>query len=257
MDVSVIDEFPPGRTGVETHLLKPDRWPEAFRIGQRELRRGNRIFVIYPLVEENEELDLTSAQEGFEKLRKSTFSGYDCCLMHGQLRGEQKRQVMDGFRRGDYQVMVATTVVEVGIDVPEATTMIIQHAERLGLSQLHQLRGRVGRGDEPGICYLLADPTTEEAEQRLQVLTRTDDGFEIAEADLRIRGPGELFGTQQSGMPEFRCYDFSDTRLLDEARRDAFDLIDRDPGLEDPKHAILRRTLKERYAGRLALGGVG
>jgi ATP-dependent DNA helicase RecG len=257
MDVSIIEEFPPGHKTVETHLLDPDRWPEAFRDARRELQRGNRAFVIYPLVEENEELDLTSAKEGFEKLRSKVFADHDCCLMHGQLSGDEKREAMEGFRTGRYQVMVATTVVEVGIDVPEATAMIIQHAERLGLSQLHQLRGRVGRGDEPGVCYLLADPTTENAEERLEVLTRTNDGFEIAEADLRIRGPGELFGTRQSGMPEFRCYDFSDTRLLEEARRDAFRLIERDPGLQKAQHKLLRRELKQRYAKRLALGGVG
>lgn len=257
MDVSVIDEFPPGNRPVETEQLAPYNWPRAFRKACEELDRGHRAFVIYPLVEENEELDLTSATEGFEELSTGMFSDYRCCLMHGQLDGERKRAVMEHFRQGRCQVMVATTVVEVGIDVPEATVMIIQHAERLGLSQLHQLRGRVGRGDDPGQCYLLADPTTEEARERLDVLTTSNDGFEIAEADLRIRGPGELFGTEQSGMPEFRIYDFSDTELLEEARRDAFSLVKSDPQLKRPQHSLIRRALKNRYAENLALGGVG
>ncbi|MFP4176778.1 MAG: ATP-dependent DNA helicase RecG [Planctomycetota bacterium] len=257
MDVSVIDEFPPEHRGVETVLLSKFRRKEAFVEALRELKGGNRVFVIYPLVEENEDLDLTSAKEGYEALRRGIFSDYSCALMHGRLPGEKKRQIMEGFRTGQYQVMIATTVVEVGIDVAEATIMIIQHAERLGLAQLHQLRGRVGRGDDPGKCYLLAEPTTEEAEHRLEVLTESSDGFEIAEADLRIRGPGELFGTEQSGMPEFRCYDFSDIQLLNTAREDAFAVVEKDPKLEHPENRRLRHRLISKYSGRIQFGGVG
>ena len=257
MDISTIDEMPPGRKGSETFLLPPKHWPVAFEAALEELRLGRRVFVVFPLVEGSDELDLTSATEGYEELRSGVFSEFDCCLMHGQMPSARKQEAMDGFRDGRHQVMVATTVIEVGIDVPEATVMIIQHAERLGLAQLHQLRGRIGRGQARGKCFLLAEPTTPEARQRLEVLTRTTDGFEIAEADLRIRGPGELFGTEQSGLPEFRCYDFSDATLLEQARRDAFALIESDPALKLPEHALLRKAIQSKYGPRFVLGGVG
>ena len=257
MDISVIDEMPPGRQSGETVLLPPGQWSTAFEAALEELRRGKRVFVVYPLVEGSQELDLTSATEGYEELRGGVFREFDCCLMHGQMRSAMKQRAMEGFRDGRYRVMVATTVIEVGIDVPEATVMIIQHAERLGLAQLHQLRGRIGRGQAPGRCFLLAEPTTDEARQRLEVLTQTTDGFKIAEADLRIRGPGQLFGTEQSGIPEFRCYDFSDLKLLEQARRDAFALVGGDPDLSRPEHALLREAIRRGYGKGLVLGGVG
>jgi ATP-dependent DNA helicase RecG len=247
VDVSVIDEMPPGRSAVTTELLPPARWPQAFQAARAELQKGNRVFVVYPLVEENADLDLTSAQEGFEELRRHTFPDFDCCLLHGQMKGEQKQAMMEGFRTGKFQVMAATTVVEVGIDVPEATVMIIQHAERLGLAQLHQLRGRIGRGQWPGRCYLLADPQAPEAQQRLSVLTETNDGFKIAEEDLRLRGPGQILGTRQSGLPDLTCYDFRDTRVLERAQADARAMIAADPELIDAEHAKLRERMLARY----------
>jgi ATP-dependent DNA helicase RecG len=257
MDVSTIDQMPPGRKPIGTTLLPPRKWDAAFEEALRELALGRRIFVIFPLVEESTELDLTSATDGFEELRRGVFRDYDCCLMHGQMRTQAKKAAMEGFRTGRHQVMVATTVVEVGIDVPEASVMIVQHAERLGLAQLHQLRGRIGRGEAEGKCFLLAEPTTEDAQERLEVLTETCDGFKIAEADLRIRGPGQFFGTEQSGMPELRCYDFSDTKLLEEARRDAFALVQSDPELRKPELSLLWEAMRQRYGERFVLGGVG
>ena len=257
MELSIIDEMPPGRKEVHTGVYPPTRWDDAFAAAVKELQKGYRVFVIYPLVEENEELDLTSATEGFEELSSGVFAEYDCCLLHGQMPSEKKRKAMEGFRDGEYQVMIATTVVEVGIDVPEATVMIIQHAERLGLAQLHQLRGRIGRGEREGKCYLLAEPATEEAHQRLDVLARTSDGFKIAEEDLRIRGPGQFFGTEQSGMPEFRIYDFSDPEVLKEARDDAVKLVEQDPDLSRQEHRTLRKIVLAKYGKRFVLGGVG
>ncbi len=257
MDVSIIDEMPPERKPVTTEQYLPADWQRAFEAAREELRNGRSAFVVYPLVEESQELDLTSAKEGCEDLKTRVFPEYPCCLLHGQMSQKAKQEAMDGFRSGRYQVMAATTVVEVGIDVPQATVMIIQHAERLGLAQLHQLRGRIGRGGHPGKCFLLAEPRTEEARRRLEVLTRTNDGFLIAEEDLRIRGPGQLFGTQQSGMPEFRCYDFSDTEILKQARDDAFALVGKDPALRRPEHAVLRRKVLAEYGEGLALADVG
>ena len=257
MDVSIIEEMPPGRKAVSTELYPPARWPEAFEAARDDLREGRGVFVIYPLVEENRDLDLTSATEGYDMMRRDVFPEYPCCLLHGQMPPAQKQKAMEGFRAGRYQVMVATTVVEVGIDVPQATVMIVQHAERLGLAQLHQLRGRIGRGGHAGRCFLLADPTTEEASARLAVLAESSDGFRIAEEDLRIRGPGQVFGTRQSGMPEFRCYDFSDMELLRLARDDAFALVERDPALGRPEHRLLRTRVREEYGDRFDLAGAG
>ena len=257
MDVSVIHEMPPGRRPVGTALYMPADWGRAFEDARSELEAGRQVFVVYPLVEENAELDLTSAKEGYAQLSRDIFPGFKCCLLHGQMPSREKQAAMEGFRDGRYQVMAATTVVEVGIHVPKATVMIIQHAERLGLAQLHQLRGRIGRGEHPGKCFLLAEPSSPEARQRLEVLTQTNDGFRIAEEDLRIRGPGQFFGTQQSGLPEFRCYDFSDTSVLEQAREDAFGLVEGDPELSRPEHALLRERVMEDYGKRFAFAEVG
>lgn len=257
MDVSVIDEMPPGRSPVETTLYAPANCDTAFEAARGELEQGRRVFVVYPLVEENRELDLTSATEGYERLRTEVFPEHRCCLLHGQMPPARKQEVMEAFRTGRCNVMAATTVIEVGIDVPEASVMIVQHAERLGLAQLHQLRGRIGRGAFPGRCFLLAEPTTDEARARLDVLTQTCDGFRIAEEDLRLRGPGQLFGTRQSGMPEFRCYDFSDPAILKEARDDAAQLVAGDPDLRRPEHALIRSTVLAQYGQGLALADVG
>jgi ATP-dependent DNA helicase RecG len=256
MDVSVIDEMPPGRKPVSTELCLPSDWPRAFEAARQELRAGRRAFVVYPLVEESADLDLTSAKEGYEELSRRIFPEFSCCLLHGQMPQRAKQDVMEGFRAGRYQVMAATTVIEVGIDVPEATVMVVQHAERLGLAQLHQLRGRIGRGEQPGKCFLLADPDTQEARGRLEALTQTTDGFKIAEEDLRLRGPGQLFGTRQSGMPEFRCYDFSDTGILQQARDDAFAMVSADPGLKEPQHSVLRRRVLEEYGASFVFADV-
>ncbi len=257
MDVSIIDQMPPGRRPVATELKPPGRWEEAFEAARAELARGRSAFVVYPLVEEKRDLDLTSAREGYRQLAEEVFPDYACCLLHGQMPTARKREVMKGFRDGHYRVMAATTVVEVGVDVPRATVMIVQHAERLGLAQLHQLRGRIGRGEHAGRCFLLADPGTETAERRLRVLTETNDGFRIAEEDLRLRGPGELFGTEQSGMPEFRFYDFSDLALLQETREDAAAVVAADPHLTEPSNALLRRRVLARYGKRLGFADIG
>jgi ATP-dependent DNA helicase RecG len=257
MDVSIIDEMPPGRHPVRTILLPSPRWPEAFDAARSELAEDRNVFVIYPLVEENHDLDLTSAKEGFRTLSTDVFPDYKCCLLHGQMSQLHKQEAMEGFRSGRYQVMAATTVVEVGIDVPQASTMVIQHAERLGLAQLHQLRGRIARGAHASTCYLLADPTTPEASRRLQVMVESNDGFRIAEEDLRIRGPGELFGTEQSGMPGFRFYDFSDTEVLRAAHADARDLVAADPDLSEEAHVALRESTIRDYGDKLALVDVG
>ncbi|HNR13763.1 MAG TPA: helicase-related protein, partial [Thermodesulfobacteriota bacterium] len=195
----------------------------------------------------------------FEHLQKDIFPQYRVGLLHGRLRSEEKEAVMKCFKQGDVQILVATTVVEVGIDVPEATLMVIEHAERFGLSQLHQLRGRVGRGHRQSSCVLLSQyKKSDEARRRLKIMEETNDGFRIAEEDLNIRGPGEFLGVRQSGIPDFRIANIiRDAATLDEARQEAFDLVRRDPLLSDPEHYFLSMVLRHRWQGRFALAGVG
>jgi ATP-dependent DNA helicase RecG len=210
-------------------------------------------------VEETEASDLRAATEMAERLRTKVFPDWPVGLIHGRLGYEAKDAVMQAFKRGEIAVLVATTVIEVGIDVPNASVMVIEHAERFGLAQLHQLRGRVGRGSARSYCILLAGgPLTEDAQRRLDAMRDTQDGFRIAEVDLEIRGPGEFFGTRQSGLPEFRAADLlRDARLLEVARPDALALVERDPGLRLPEHAALRDVMLTRWRGRLDLASIG
>jgi ATP-dependent DNA helicase RecG len=209
---------------------------------------------VYPLVDESEKLELRAASAEFERLATDVFADLRLGLLHGQLQGEQKDAVMQAFAAGDIDVLVATTVIEVGIDVPNASVMVIEHADRFGLSQLHQLRGRVGRGAEQSYCVLIAGDGAE----RLRVLASTDDGFEIARADLALRGMGDFFGARQHGLPEFRFFDpLKDDDLMMLARHTADRIIEADPGLSRPEHAGLRTALTSRWSERAALYGVG
>jgi ATP-dependent DNA helicase RecG len=214
---------------------------------------------VYPLVEESERLDLKDATQMAAHLQRDIFPEFKVGLLHGRMKSEEKEAVMADFKGRRLQVLVSTIVIEVGIDVPNASVMVIEHAERFGLSQLHQLRGRVGRSQDPAQCLLIAQyRRSEDAEQRLRIMEKTRDGFKIAEEDLAIRGPGELLGTQQSGLPEFRVADFvRDFPLLAEARKEAFALIERDPTLAMPGHSFMKETLTERWKGKLELARVG
>jgi ATP-dependent DNA helicase RecG len=242
LDLSSIGEMPPGRTPVKTTLLSPVEESLAWAAVRTAVAEGRQAFVVCPLVEDSPKVEAASAVAEFERL-SALMSDLRVGLIHGQLRSAEKDQAMAEFRAGDIDVLVATTVIEVGIDVPNATVMVIEDADRFGLSQLHQLRGRVGRGLYPGVCILLADPTTEEGEQRLAAMVATTDGFILAEEDLRIRGYGTVFGARQSGMADLRFADvLKDFDLLVEARHDAFQLVDRDPELAD--HPELAREVR-------------
>jgi ATP-dependent DNA helicase RecG len=223
LDVSVIDELPPGRTPIKTVVVGEDQRAGVYRGVEREVRQGRQVYVVYPLVEESEKIDLKDATRMFEHLRDRVFPNFRIGLLHGKMRPAEKEDVMGRFVAGELQILVATTVVEVGVDVPNASLMIIEHAERFGLSQLHQLRGRVGRGAEQSFCVLLtSDKQMSVAQQRLGIMAETSDGFRIAEKDLELRGPGEVMGTRQSGIPTFRVGNLvRDVRLLEEARREA------------------------------------
>ncbi|MBM4020365.1 MAG: DNA helicase RecG, partial [Planctomycetes bacterium] len=210
------------------------------------------------LVEENEKSDLRAATEEAERLAREVFPEFRVGLLHGRMKPDEKDAVMDAFRRGGTHLLVSTVVIEVGVDVPNATVMLVEHAERFGLAQLHQLRGRIGRGAARSMCLLLGDPQTEEARRRIDILCETTDGFRIAEEDLRLRGPGEFFGTRQHGMPDLRVGNVvEDYDILRLARKEAFDWIQRDPGLAAPESLPLRRALAARFRDTLRLIEVG
>ncbi|MDX6501288.1 MAG: ATP-dependent helicase RecG [Blastocatellia bacterium] len=223
LDVSIIDELPPGRTPIETRVFGEEGRQEVKKLIAREVRAGRQIYVVYPLVEESEKMDLRDATRRYEYLRDQVFPKFSVGLLHGRMKPEEKEEVMRRFISGEIQILVSTTVIEVGVDVPNASVIVVEHAERFGLSQLHQLRGRVGRGAEQSFCVLLAsEKQTEVARERLGIMEETNDGFKIAEKDLEIRGPGEVMGTRQAGLPEFRVANLvRDLDILQTARKEA------------------------------------
>ncbi|MFB0507007.1 MAG: ATP-dependent DNA helicase RecG [Thermodesulfobacteriota bacterium] len=257
--ISLIDEFPPGRVPVETRLYYERERPKVYELVKQEIRRGRQAFLVYPLVEESEKVDLLDATRMADYLQRDVFPQFRVGLIHGRMKGEEKEEVMAKFRDGQIDILVATTVIEVGIDIPNASLILVEHAERFGLPQLHQLRGRIGRGRYPSKCLLLAHyRRSEEARRRLRVMEETSDGFRIAEEDLVIRGPGDFLGTRQSGLPDFRVANIlRDGKILNEARQEAFSLVERDPDLSQPGHRPLAEALKERWRGRLELARVG
>jgi ATP-dependent DNA helicase RecG len=259
LEVSVIDQLPPGRGSITTRVFNEKERFRVYRILREEICRGKQAYGVYPLVEESERIDLKDATQMAKHLQQDIFPEFRVGLIHGRLKSEEKEAIMADFKSRRIHILVSTIVIEVGIDVPNASVMVIEHAERFGLSQLHQLRGRVGRGKDPSQCLLIAQyPRSEEAERRLRVMEQTTDGFKIAEEDLAIRGPGDLLGTQQSGLPDFRVGNFlRDVHLLAEARSEAFSVITRDPILSFPEHLFMKETLKERWKGRLELATIG
>jgi ATP-dependent DNA helicase RecG len=259
LDISVIDEMPPGKIPVHTVLMGENKRDKVYQTISAELLKGHQAFIVYPLVEQSENLDLKDATNMAEHLQKDIFPDYRVGLIHGKMKEKEKDTVMQEFLANKINILVSTTVIEVGIDVPRASLMVIEHAERFGLSQLHQLRGRVGRRDIPSSCILLADyKCTADARKRLKVMEKTTDGFAIAEEDLAIRGPGDFLGTRQSGLPDFRVASIiRDARILNDAKEDAFDLASRDPLLEKPEHAILKETLLTKWQGKLELAKTG
>lgn len=253
LEVTTIDEMPPGRRPVATEYYPASQRAEAMARIRGELEKGRQAYVVYPLIDESDRVPLRSAKAMHVDLSER-FPEFDVGLLHGAMTARQKERVMAQFRAGKTAALVSTIVVEVGVDVPNATVMVIDHAERYGLSQLHQLRGRIGRGAHESVCVLIGEPSTPEARARLDAVVRHADGFRLAEEDLRIRGPGDFLGARQSGLPEFRYADLvRDARLVVESREDAWGFVRSDPGLSSPAGARLRRALRLRHGGRLAL----
>lgn len=297
LDVSVIDEMPPGRKSIQTKVFRQSSRSRAYAVIRKQIEAGRQAYIVYPLVEESEKIDLEAATEAAARLQKEEFPSYTIGLLHGRMKSEEKAKVMEAFKEGALQVLVATSVIEVGLDIPNATVMAIEHADRFGLAQLHQLRGRVGRGVHQSFCLLISSArgskgadskeeisgtkevrfspelplgiketwaarsnpsVTQSAQQRLKAMVNCSDGFAIAEQDLLIRGPGEFLGTRQWGVPEFRVADLvRDSQLLEQARDEAFLLVQQDPHLAFPEHQELKTTMLRRWKTKLELGSIG
>ncbi|HEX8917474.1 MAG TPA: ATP-dependent DNA helicase RecG, partial [Chloroflexota bacterium] len=246
LDVSSINEMPPGRKPVITTWARTP--VEAYGVVRDEVRQGHQAFVICPVIEESMESDMRSVIAEHKELQALTFPDLRVGLLHGRMKSAEKEKTLHAFREGDYHILVATSVVEVGIDVPNATAMVIRDAHRFGLAQLHQFRGRVGRGGDQAFCVLLSASEGDDARERLEALTATDNGFELAEEDLRLRGPGEFWGTRQSGLPELRVAQLGDLPTIELARRAAKSVLDRDPNLEQPQHRRLQEQVERFWA---------
>ena len=275
LEVSVIDELPANRKPIRTALRKEPQKDKVYRFVREEIDRGRQAYIVFPLIEESEKIDLKAATEEYEFLQKNIFPKYRLGLLHGRMKSELKDEVMQKFKAGEIQILVSTTVIEVGIDVPNATIMIIENAERFGLSQLHQLRGRVGRGADQSYCVLIENISwfdahakgiealelhdeKEHSRTRLETMVQTADGFKIAEVDLKLRGPGEFFGTKQSGLPALRIANLiDDTDLILIARKEAFDLIKNDPHLCQKANECIRKHFEEEFREILELGKIG
>jgi ATP-dependent DNA helicase RecG len=252
LDVSVLDELPKGRGKIITGVRDRSKLPDAVKFIREHLEKGRQAYIVYPLIDESEKLEAKAAAAEFEKW-KEFLSPMQCELLHGRIPPEEKDAIMERFRLGQTKALIATTVIEVGIDVPNANIMLIENSERFGLAQLHQLRGRIGRGEHKSYCVLLTDVAEPEAMEKLRVMEETSNGFEIAEADLRIRGPGDILGTQQSGLPPLRLGDIlRDGDLMRQARGAAFVIFERDPQLEHPEHLHLRKLLAQTRKQMLA-----
>jgi ATP-dependent DNA helicase RecG len=254
LDTSVLDELPPGRQDIKTRWITTAERDKAYKHMRQQISRGRQAFVVCPLVDESEKVELPSAEEMYAKLSHEIFPDLRVALIHGKMQPREKDQVMVAFRNHEFDILVATAVIEVGIDVPNATTILIEGAERFGLAQLHQFRGRVGRGVHQSFCVLVSDKNNEVTTQRLEAMEETRDGFKLAEIDLQIRGPGEFFGTRQSGTPDLKVARLADTRLLHAANVEALKILADDPKLEHPGHAMLKQKVDAFWAESIQAG---
>ena len=258
LDISILDELPQGRGQLETRLFLQEQASEVYKLVRKKVKEGQQVYIIYPIIEESEKLDLKAAQKMAKHFSQNEFKDYRVALVHGQMKREESDEVMSKFKKKEIDVLVATTVLEVGIDVPNANVMVIEHAERFGLAQLHQLRGRIGRGKEDALCLLISDPATDEAKQRLDAILSTRDGFEIAEKDLLIRGPGQFFGRHQHGLNELKVANpMTQLDMLQLARQEALQLTESDSQLRQTENQSIKRVIERRYPNYLEMVTAG
>jgi ATP-dependent DNA helicase RecG len=259
LDVSVIDELPPGRQKIDTRWVSEGKRQEIYKFINDQIAQGRQAYIVYPLVEESEKLeDLKAATEMAEHFQHEIFPHLKVGLIHGRMRADEKQEVMGRMKINEINILVSTTVIEVGIDIPNASLMLIEHAERFGLAQLHQLRGRVGRSSHKSYCLLIANPKSLDAVQRMKAMVKTNDGFEIAEEDLAIRGPGEFFGTRQSGMPDMKVANIArDVKIIEIARKEAFEIAEKDPTLSKPDHQAMKKVLQDKWRDNLEMMSIG
>jgi ATP-dependent DNA helicase RecG len=247
LEVSVIDELPPGRKPITTIHRNENFRPQVMQFIKEEIHKGRQIYIVYPLIDESEKLEYESLMQGYEQV-KTWFPNHNIAMLHGKMNAEEKENNMQRFVKGNAHIMVATTVIEVGVNVPNASVMIIESAEKFGLSQLHQLRGRVGRGSEKSYCILLtSNEISKDARQRMSIMVQTNDGFLIAEEDLKMRGPGDIYGTKQSGVMDFKIADIvNDTAIVEETRAEAMNILNEDPNLLKIEHVIIKQYLSQQ-----------
>src|SRR5258706_1653217 len=256
LDVSVIDQLPPGRKPIITKHATSDGVEQVYSFMKRQVDEGRQAYVVYPVIEESETQAMKAAQQMHEHLSREVFPDLNVGLLHGRLGSDEKESTMQRFKRGECQILVSTTVIEVGVDVPNATVMVVEQAERFGLAQLHQLRGRVGRGAAQSYCILVTEKMNDAARQRIRTLVDSTDGFFISEMDLKLRGPGEFFGTKQSGLPALRVANIlRDAEILEIARREAVDFVERPASQEDLRAAVA--YIRDHWQRRYGLATVG
>lgn len=258
LDISIIRELPPGRRPITTYWVEEEKRGNVYKFIEEQVKTGRQAYIVYPRIYESKSSEILAAAQMYEKFKNEVFKDLKVGLIHGQMASDEKDKVMSDFKKGKVDILVSTVVIEVGIDVPNASVMVIENAERFGLSQLHQLRGRVGRGTYDSYCVLLSNPKTKEAKKRLEAITETVDGFAIAEEDLQLRGPGEFFGTRQHGLPEIRFGNIiADMEIMEQARKEAFELVKLDPNLNAPEHRLLKENLHSKFKGQVDLIHVG
>jgi ATP-dependent DNA helicase RecG len=252
MECSILDEMPKNRKPVKTRVVQPMKLEKVYQYMKSEMDAGKQCMIVYPLVEETEKSDLKAAEEAFVELSDGDFSDFSTGLLHGRMKKDKKNDIMENFSKNEIHLLISTTVIEVGIDVPNATVMVVEHADRFGLTQLHQLRGRVGRGTEKSVCVLVQRKFTESGLKRLQIMEGTNDGFKIADEDLLMRGPGAFFSSKQSGFLKYRIADLvRDKAIIREARKAAFQIIEKDPHLRKPEHEGVRNKFIQEYRSLL------
>lgn len=248
LDISVIDELPEGREDIKSFWVGKSLAERVYKFIRKEIESGRQAFIVCPLIEESEKIKVASAVEEANHLSSNVFPDIPVALLHGRMKTDEKESIMKQFKDGKFKILISTTVIEVGVDCPNTTVMVVQNADRFGLAQLHQLRGRVGRGNHQSYCIFIADPHTDEGRERMRIICRHKSGFDVAEEDLELRGPGELYGTKQHGLPDLRIADLvRDAKILELARKVAFQLVETDPQLEKPEHHNLRAVIKEKY----------